>query len=156
MSACRLQEEPSRLDLQEEPERRGLMGLPPELLVMVLARVPLRDLAKLRQVGGGELPPAEQLFSPLPSSSRVADILVSVRGLPLSPLSQVCRRLRDMVDGPGGRRLWAAASLEGLAVDSTRLPLIERCLYCISIYMVADYPVGIYLCYINAIFLQSG
>lgn len=52
MSACRLQEEPSQFDLQEEPERCGLMGLPPELLVMVLARVPLRDLAKLGQVGG--------------------------------------------------------------------------------------------------------
>jgi hypothetical protein len=38
------------LDLQRESQRRGLMGLPPELLVMVLARVRLSDLANLRQV----------------------------------------------------------------------------------------------------------
>ena len=31
-------------------ERGGLMALPPELLVMVLARVRLLDLANLRQV----------------------------------------------------------------------------------------------------------
>ena len=50
MSGWSLHGELSPLDLQRESQRCGLMGLPPELLVMVLARVGLRDLANLRQV----------------------------------------------------------------------------------------------------------
>ncbi|CAI8035486.1 Cyclin-F, partial [Geodia barretti] len=87
MSGWSLHGELSPLDLQRESQRCGLMGLPPELLVMVLARVGLRDLANLRQV---------------------------------------CRRLRDMVDGAVGGKLWATVSLQGLAVDSTHLLLIEK------------------------------
>ena len=109
MSACRLHSEPPLFDVQRKSGTCGLMGLPPELLVMVLARVRLRDLANLRQVAS---------YFPL----HRATIFLAVYLLSL----QVCHRLRDMVDGPGGQRLWANVSLEGLAVDSTHLPLIEK------------------------------
>ena len=39
---------------------------------------------------------------------------------------QVCRRLQQLVDGSGGRRLWAAASMAGLHVTAQHRALVER------------------------------
>lgn len=92
-----------------EKTRYGLLFLPPELLGMVLSRVGLRDLLNLRQV-----------IVSCPGPRPVPYATPSLRVL------QVCRRLREMVEGAGRERLWAAVSLDDLAVDSQQLSLIER------------------------------